>query len=83
MSLTISREQRDAIYDLVVTHLTGIGDVWITPENRDTSCGTRALPRTPVAPATKTFMTAPLVSVALVRRDRGAACDSAQRVGVC
>ena len=29
---------------------------------RATSCGTSALPRTPVAPATKTFTTAPLVS---------------------
>jgi hypothetical protein len=35
MSLTISREQRDAIYELVVSHLTGIGDVWIELENRD------------------------------------------------
>jgi hypothetical protein len=26
MSLTISREQRDALYELVINHLTGIGD---------------------------------------------------------
>lgn len=35
MALTISREQRNAIYELVLTHLTGIGDVWIEIENRD------------------------------------------------
>ncbi|MBA3261548.1 MAG: hypothetical protein H0T69_03560 [Thermoleophilaceae bacterium] len=35
MPLTISREQRDAIYELVVTHLTGIGDVWIELDNHD------------------------------------------------
>jgi hypothetical protein len=45
---------------------------------RATSCGTSSLPRTHVAPATKTFMTAPFVSFPL-RRDGGAACDSAQR----
>ncbi|MDX6599149.1 MAG: hypothetical protein QOE87_3036 [Gaiellales bacterium] len=28
MPLTITRAQRDAIYELVVTHLTAIGDVW-------------------------------------------------------
>jgi nucleotide-binding universal stress UspA family protein len=35
MALTISREQRDAIYELVLTHLTGIGDVWIQIEKRN------------------------------------------------
>jgi hypothetical protein len=35
MPLTISREQRDAIYELVLDHLTGIGDVWIELEQRD------------------------------------------------
>ena len=29
MPVTISRAQRDAIYELVVTHLSGIGDVWL------------------------------------------------------
>jgi hypothetical protein len=35
MCLTISREQRDAIYELVVNHLSAIGDVWIELEKRD------------------------------------------------
>jgi catechol 2,3-dioxygenase-like lactoylglutathione lyase family enzyme len=35
MALTLSPEQRNAIYELVLTHLTGIGDVWIEIENRD------------------------------------------------
>lgn len=29
MPLTISHVQRDAIYEMVVDHLTPIGDVWI------------------------------------------------------
>jgi hypothetical protein len=33
--LTITREQRDAIYELVVIHLTGIGDVWLSIQGRD------------------------------------------------
>jgi hypothetical protein len=37
MPVTISRAQRDAIYELVVTHLTGIGDVWLCLERRDFS----------------------------------------------
>jgi len=41
MALTISRAQRDAIYELVVTHLTGIGDVWTTLENRDIATSKR------------------------------------------
>src|SRR3954453_16884095 len=49
---------------------------------RATSCGTSTLPRTPVAPATKTFMTDPFVSLFLVRRDSGVACDSAQSAHV-
>jgi hypothetical protein len=35
MPLTISRKQRDAIYELVVDHLSAIGDVWIEFEKRD------------------------------------------------
>ena len=41
MSLTISREQRDVIYEVVVTHRAGIGDVWITLENRDIATSQR------------------------------------------
>ena len=37
MPVTISRAQRDAIYELVVTRLTGIGDVWLCVERRDFS----------------------------------------------
>src|SRR4051794_35355930 len=49
---------------------------------RATSCGTSRLPRTPVAPATKIFMVAPLVYLPL-RRDRGAARDrTAARLGL-
>ncbi len=35
MALTISRKQRDAIYELVIEHLTGIGDVWIELDKHD------------------------------------------------
>jgi len=35
MPVTISRAQRDVIYELVVTHLTGIGDVWLCVERRE------------------------------------------------
>ena len=35
MPVTISRAQRDAIYELVVTHLTGIGDVWMSVDRRE------------------------------------------------
>jgi len=28
MSLTITREQRDAIHEVVIDHLSGIDDVW-------------------------------------------------------
>ena len=35
MPLTISRKQRDALYELVVDHLTAIGDVWIELDKRD------------------------------------------------
>jgi hypothetical protein len=35
MSLTITREQRDAIYEVVLNHLTGIGDVWLAVERGD------------------------------------------------
>jgi hypothetical protein len=33
--VTITREQRDAIYELVIDHLSGIGDVWVCVESRD------------------------------------------------
>jgi dihydrodipicolinate synthase/N-acetylneuraminate lyase len=35
MSLTITREQRDAIYEAVMNHLSGIADVWMAVEQRD------------------------------------------------
>jgi hypothetical protein len=35
MALTITSAQRDAIYEAVMTHLTGIGDVWISVQRRD------------------------------------------------
>lgn len=35
MPVTITRAQRDAIYELVITHLTGIGDVWICVDRRE------------------------------------------------
>ena len=35
MPLIIAREQRDAIYELVMDHLTGIGDVWTCVERRE------------------------------------------------
>jgi hypothetical protein len=33
--LTITRAQRDAIYDAVINHLTGIGDVWMCVDRED------------------------------------------------
>jgi hypothetical protein len=33
--LTITRAQRDAIYELVINHLSGIGDVWISVDRRE------------------------------------------------
>jgi hypothetical protein len=41
MSLTISREQRDALYELVVNHLSAIGDVWIEFQRRDVATAKR------------------------------------------
>jgi hypothetical protein len=35
MPLTITRAQRDAIYEMVINHLTGIGDVWISVDRRE------------------------------------------------
>ncbi|HEX7298885.1 MAG TPA: hypothetical protein VF257_07740 [Solirubrobacteraceae bacterium] len=35
MPVTISRAQRDAIYEMVITHLTAIGDVWLCVKRRD------------------------------------------------
>jgi hypothetical protein len=44
MPLTVSRQQRDAIYELVVDHVTGIGDVWIELEKHDGCHGEKARP---------------------------------------
>ena len=33
--VSITRAQRDAIYEVVVTHLTGIGDVWMSADRRE------------------------------------------------
>jgi hypothetical protein len=33
--LIITRAQRDAIYEMVVNHLTGIGDLWISVQGGD------------------------------------------------
>jgi hypothetical protein len=33
--VTITRAQRDAIYEVVVTHLAGIGDVWLSVDRRE------------------------------------------------
>jgi hypothetical protein len=49
MALTISREQRDALYELVVDHLTSIGDVWIEFQNRDLVTAKRQAERIRVA----------------------------------
>jgi hypothetical protein len=35
MPVTITRPQRDAIYEMVITHLTAIGDVWLCVKRRD------------------------------------------------
>lgn len=35
MPVTITRAQRDAIYEMVINHLTGIGDVWLGVHRRD------------------------------------------------
>jgi hypothetical protein len=35
MPVTITRVQRDAIYELVITHLTAIGDVWLSIKRRE------------------------------------------------
>ena len=35
MSLTITREQRGAIYEVVMNHLSGIEGVWMAVEQRD------------------------------------------------
>ena len=32
---TIDRERRDALYELALDHLSGIGDFWIAIEERD------------------------------------------------
>ena len=29
MQVTITRAQRDAIYEMVIDHVTAIGDVWL------------------------------------------------------
>jgi hypothetical protein len=33
--LTITRAQRDAIYEIVIPHLTAIGDVWLCVKRRE------------------------------------------------
>ncbi|MGH2947582.1 MAG: hypothetical protein ACRDPC_15260 [Solirubrobacteraceae bacterium] len=33
--MTITRAQRDAIYEIVINHLTAIGDVWLCVERRE------------------------------------------------
>jgi hypothetical protein len=35
MPVTITRAQRDAIYEMVIMHLTAIGDVWLSVKRRD------------------------------------------------
>lgn len=35
MPLTITRAQRDAIYQVVIPHLTAIGDVWLCVRRRE------------------------------------------------
>jgi hypothetical protein len=35
MPVTITRAQRDAIYAMVINHLTAIGDVWLSVKRRD------------------------------------------------
>jgi hypothetical protein len=35
MPVTISRAQRDAIYEMVINHLTAIGDVWLSVDRRE------------------------------------------------
>lgn len=41
MPLSITRVQRDAIYEAVVDHLSGIGDVWIVLQDGDYATATR------------------------------------------
>ena len=35
MPVTIARAQRDAIYEMVINHLTAIGDVWLSFDRRE------------------------------------------------
>jgi hypothetical protein len=35
MPVTITRAQRDAIYEMVIMHLSAIGDVWLCVKRRD------------------------------------------------
>lgn len=35
MSITITAAQRDALYDDVLTHLSGVGDLWLAIERED------------------------------------------------
>jgi hypothetical protein len=35
MPVTITRAQRDAIYEMVIMHLSAIGDVWLSVKRRD------------------------------------------------
>jgi hypothetical protein len=35
MPVPITRAQRDAIYEMVIMHLSAIGDVWLSVKRRD------------------------------------------------
>jgi len=35
MPVTLTRAQRDATYEMVVTHVTAIGDVWMCVDRRE------------------------------------------------
>jgi hypothetical protein len=35
MTVTITRVQRDAVYELVIARLTGIGDLWLSVKRRE------------------------------------------------
>lgn len=41
MPVTITRAQRDAIYEMVINHLTGIGDVWLSVQSGDFAAAKR------------------------------------------
>jgi hypothetical protein len=41
VSITITPEQRDALYDDVLTHLSGVGDLWLSIEREDYATANR------------------------------------------